>query len=61
MTRKLTLTKETLTRLQDDEVLDAVGASTGCPTLTVACNTTYCSKVVCPAPTLKNCNTNTML
>lgn len=49
MKKTLTLTKETLTRLETNEAQLAAGASSGCPTLTVACNTSSCpSRRVCP-------------
>ena len=58
--KKLSLAKETLKRLDDQDVLGAAGASTGCPTLTLCQPTAYISCRVCLTKTLRNCGTTTI-
>lgn len=59
--KKLTLAKETLKRLDDQDAQAAAGASTGCPTLTLCQPSAYISCVVCLSRTLRNCTANTAL
>ncbi len=56
--KKLSLAKETLKRLEDQDVLGAAGASTGCPTLTLCQPTVYNSCRVCPVRTVIRCTTS---
>ncbi|MFN8010248.1 MAG: hypothetical protein U0P81_02475 [Holophagaceae bacterium] len=56
--KKLTLAKETLKRLDDQDLLAAAGASTGCPTLTACQPTQHNSCVVCPVVTRRACTTS---
>ncbi len=56
--KKLTLAKETLKRLDDQEAQAAAGASTGCPTLTLCQPSRYISCVVCEVQTRRACTTS---